>query len=153
MTENVAVVAVCISSEKGIPKTPVDSVRVGAVGIEGDIHAGTPGRNVSLLDRGAVERFSSETGLDDPGCGAFGENITVRIDGDPRLSVGDEIEIGEVRLIVTETGKECHGEGCSIFRQTGRCVMPTHGVFCSVLSCGDLSAGMTGRIVRSGRVP
>jgi len=144
--EKVTVVAVSLSAVKGVPKTPVESIRISSAGIEGDAHAGTPGRNVSLLDYEVVKRFISETGIENIGHGAFGENLTVKINGAHRLSAGDEIKIGDVRLIVTRIGKECHGKSCSIFRRTGQCVMPADGVFCSVVSCGELSAGMTGTI-------
>ena len=43
-------------------------------------------------------------------------------------------------LEVTQIGKECH-EDCEIKAQTGRCVMPTEGVFVKVLVGGEVRAG------------
>ena len=145
--------SVNVSPGRGTAKTPTDGVLVTVEGLEADGHAGTPGRSVSLLDRGTIERFAAETGIETPGYGAFGENLTVRMEDGPDLSVGDVIEIDGVVLLVERIGKECHGDDCSIYRRTGRCVMPDHGVFCTVLSGGPVSPGMTGRIRRSRRGP
>ncbi len=32
------------------------------------------------------------------------------------------------RLEVAQIGKECHGPGCAIFQQVGKCVMPAEGL-------------------------
>ncbi len=53
----------------------------------------------------------------------------------------NEIFIGEVELEVTQIGKKCHGDGCAIFSQVGKCVMPKEGVFCRVLSGGTALFG------------
>jgi MOSC domain-containing protein YiiM len=148
-TETILLVSVNVSPGKGTRKDGTSCADVVADGISGDAHSGTPGRSVSLLDVGVIERFASEAGMEVPEHGAFGENLTVRISGNPLLSCGDTVELGDVRLLVTQVGKECHGEGCSIYRRAGRCVMPTHGIFCTVLSGGVLSPGMTGTVRRT----
>jgi MOSC domain-containing protein YiiM len=148
----IRVLSVNVSPGRGTAKTETDGALVTVDGLAADAHAGTPGRSVSLLDRGTIERFASETGIEMPEYGAFGENLTVRLEEGPALSVGDVIEFDGVVLLVSQVGKECHGEECSIYRRTGRCVMPLHGVFCTVLSGGTVSPGMTGRVrsVRTG---
>ena len=50
--------AVCISRKKGMPKEPVESIRlIEDYGIEGDAHAGKWHRQVSLLSFEAIEEF------------------------------------------------------------------------------------------------
>jgi molybdopterin adenylyltransferase len=137
-----------VSPGKGTPKTGIPCADVVADGIAGDAHSGTPGRSVSMLDLGMIEKFSSEAGMEVPEHGAFGENLTVRISGEPLLACGDTVELGDVRMLVTQVGKECHGDGCSIYLRAGKCVMPTHGIFCTVLTGGALSPGMTGTVRR-----
>ena len=148
VSAGIEIISVNVSEEKGIEKHPVPEVTVGALGIEGDAHRDVPKRNVSLLDRGVIQRFSHEESLGEIGYGAFGENITFLMDDTLVPSPGDIIEISDVRLRVEIIGKECHGEGCSIFLRAGKCVMPSHGIFCSVLSGGRLAPGMKGRIIR-----
>ena len=41
---------------------------------------------------------------------------------------------------MTQIGKECHA-ACEIRRLTGRCAMPTEGIFCVVTQPGTLRAG------------
>jgi MOSC domain-containing protein YiiM len=148
VSAGIKILSVNVSEAKGIEKHPVPEVTVGALGIEGDAHRDVPKRHVSLLDRGIIDRFSSEASLGEIGYGAFGENITFLMDDALLPSPGDIIEISDVRLRVEIIGKECHGEGCSIYRRAGKCVMPSHGIFCSVLSGGKLVPGMKGRIIR-----
>jgi MOSC domain-containing protein YiiM len=142
---NLTILSVNISPAKGTAKTPVASIRVDEGGVVGDAHHGTPGRGVSLLDRASVEAMTREAGTDYIPAGAMGENLTCRFYGEPPY-IGDLINIGDALLRVDRIGKECHGDGCAIFRSVGRCVMPSEGVFCTVLKGGTVTAGMTGSI-------
>ena len=137
------IVSVNVSTGKGGPKKPVAAASVGPDGLAGDAHAGTPGRQVSVLSRASVERFTAETGRP-VAPGEFAENLTV--DGADLREAGllDRFRFGEVNLEVTQIGKACHGESCAIFREVGRCVMPKEGVFCRVRAGGTLRAGMEG---------
>jgi MOSC domain-containing protein YiiM len=139
------ILSVNVSLLKGTAKEPVDIITLDAGGVIGDAHHGTPGRGVSLLDRTSVEAMTREAGIDPIPRGAMGENLTCRFDGKPP-SVGDFIRIGGALLRVDRIGKECHGDGCAIFRSVGRCVMPSEGVFCTVLKGGTVTAGMTGSV-------
>jgi len=58
-----------------------------------------------------------------------------------KVSLSDKFEIGNVELEVTQIGKECHGNSCAIFRETGDCVMPKEGIFCKVISPGKIKKG------------
>ncbi len=134
-------ISVNISTEKGIPKREVDSIRlIEGYGIDGDAHAGAWHRQVSLLAEESINRMRAK-GLVALAHGAFGENInTVGIDLN-HLPVGTMLLIGEVILEVTQIGKECHNGGCAIKSATGECVMPTDGIFATVVRGGVVRAG------------
>jgi MOSC domain-containing protein YiiM len=131
--------AVSISEKKGTRKKPIP---VGVLredyGLVGDAHAGS-GRQVSLLANESVDTMRAE-GLElHPG--DFGENLTVCGIEVHRLPIGARLRVGSAAVLeVTEIGKECHEE-CEIKAQTGRCVMPTEGVFARVVVAGEVSAG------------
>lgn len=95
---------------------------------------------MSLLAEESIDRMRA-LGLDGLARGAFGENInTVGLDL-CALPVGARLRAGEAVLEITQIGKECHNDGCAIRRTTGRCVMPTDGVFAVVIAGGTLRAG------------
>ena len=149
--------AVCVSDRKGTGKTPVsEAVFTPEHGIEGDAHAGTWHRQISLLSGDKVDEFNrSGAGVKD---GDFGENLVVRgidfrslpvgtvltIRG-PQKTVlsGDENTEGrsrEVVLEMTQIGKACH-TGCAIKQKMGVCIMPVEGVFARVLKGGTVRPG------------
>jgi MOSC domain-containing protein YiiM len=134
------VISVNVSERKGTPKRPVPELecRVG-LGVVGDAHAGTPGREVSLLDWTEIAAFAERHGIEIPP-GAFAENITTQGLDLAAVEVGDEIRVGEVRLRVTQIGKPCH-EGCTIKEMVGDCIMPRVGVFAAVVAGGRIRPG------------
>ncbi len=133
--------SICISRKKGVVKKPVDeAVFRTNHGIEGDAHAGDWHRQISLLPEESIEGVREHIpNLTD---GAFAENlITAGVDLGA-LHVGTQLLInGEVRLEVTQIGKECH-TACAIRTITGDCIMPREGVFCRVLHGGRVVSGM-----------
>ena len=132
MMTTLEVLSVNISREKGTVKHPVPEITVDDLGIVGDAHAGRWHRQVSLLAQESIDRFSLQLGRP-IGPGEFGENISFR--GVPSQSVSplDRFVLGDVELEVTQIGKECHGSGCTIFQQVGKCAMPAEGLFVRVL--------------------
>ena len=138
-----------VSMKKGTAKHPVSAIELDKEGVLGDAHRGTPRRNVSILDRALVDELTVSSGIERIPEGAMGENITCRISGPDTPRVGDRILIGEVLLRVEKIGKECHGDGCEIFRRIGRCVMPSSGIFCSVVRSGKIESGMIGELIRA----
>ncbi len=138
MARKFKVFSLNISPKKGTEKRPVESVRVTEAGFENDAHAGNWHRQISLLDQESVEYFASTSNLTiKPG--DFGENIT--IEGiDITLLVPGKLIAGPggLCLEVTQVGKECHGDDCTIFQKVGKCIMPAKGVFCRVVSPGVL---------------
>jgi MOSC domain-containing protein YiiM len=136
-TSDGRIVAVSISSKKGVKKT---NILLGSLienyGLETDAHAGNWHRQVSLL---AIESISKirKKGLDvNPG--DFAENITTQGIKLWELLVGTRLKLGEDALVeVTQIGKKCH-DRCAIYKQVGDCVMPREGIFVKVLKSGTI---------------
>lgn len=134
------VVAVCTSTEKGVPKENVHSaLLLSEWGLEGDAHAGGWHRQVSLLAVESIEKMR-QGGLElRPG--DFAENITTEGIELTRLPVGTRLKAGdEVILEVTQIGKRCH-TGCAIFQKVGQCIMPLEGIFARVVQGGIVREG------------
>jgi molybdopterin adenylyltransferase len=147
MSRSIEVVSVNVSAAKGTPKLPAPTIAVDAFGVVGDAHAGTWNRQVSLLDMGDIEQFAQGIGRTiQPG--EFGENLTIRSPDSGRVTVLDRFHFNGVDLEVTQIGKKCHGQGCSIFQQLGKCVMPDKGIFSRVLQGGAIRPGDRGEHLR-----
>lgn len=134
------VVSVNISDVKGIRKHSVSYIDVKCHhGIEGDAHAGDWHRQISLLAEESIDTMRSicPIELDD---GIFAENINTRGIDLKHLPVGTRLRVGATELEVTQIGKECHSD-CAIKKATGRCVMPTDGIFAIVIKEGRIQAG------------
>jgi len=142
------VVAVCVSSEKGVRKNPVEVVSVVPEhGIDGDAHAGEWHRQISLLAEESIERMRA-LGLEiSPG--DFAENITTRGIELAQLPVGTRLTVNKVQLEVTQIGKECH-TGCEIRKLVGDCIMPREGIFARVISGGEIRPGDTVKVTKVG---
>ncbi|WP_343247515.1 molybdopterin-binding protein [Diplocloster hominis] len=131
--------AICISDRRGIQKNYVEEAYFRKDwGIEGDAHAGTWHRQVSLLSHERIEEFRARGADVQPG--AFGENLIVSGFDFRNLPVGTVFRCGEVLLEMTQIGKECHTH-CQIYQKMGECIMPTQGVFARVLHEGTIHAG------------
>ena len=133
------VVAVNISEKKGIRKHEMPYIDLlPHHGIVGDAHAGDWHRQVSLLAEESIDTMRA-MGLNLT-AGAFAENInTVGIEL-KTLPVGTLLQVGPSVLRVTQIGKECHND-CAIKKATGKCVMPTEGIFCEVVIPGRVQKG------------
>ncbi len=134
------VVSVNISDVKGIRKHSVPYIDVKCHhGIVGDAHAGDWHRQISLLAEESIDTMRSvcPIELDD---GIFAENINTRGIDLKHIPVGTRLRVGSTELEVTQIGKECHSD-CAIKKATGRCVMPTDGIFAVVIKEGRIQAG------------
>jgi MOSC domain-containing protein YiiM len=142
------IVSINISKNKGERKTPVEEANIGAGGIIGDAHADPDThRQVSLLSVASVEKMK-KMGVD-VGHGDFAENLTISGIDPYTLPTGTRVIIGNnVVLEITQIGKDCHNKGCAIFRQVGKCVMPTEGVFTRVIKGGRIKAGDSLEIIK-----
>ena len=133
------VVAVNISERKGIRKHEVPYIELlPHHGIVGDAHAGDWHRQVSLLAEESIDTMRA-LGLSLT-AGAFAENINTIGISLKTLPVGTLLQIGAAVLRVTQIGKECHSD-CAIKKATGKCVMPTEGIFCEVVIPGRVQKG------------
>lgn len=134
------VTAVNISEKKGVRKHVVPYIDLKLRhGIVGDAHAGDWHRQVSLLADESVDtmRAACPIELD---AGIFAENINTRGIELKALPVGTHLRVGETELEVTQIGKQCHND-CAIKKATGKCVMPTEGIFAVVVKEGRVRAG------------
>jgi molybdopterin adenylyltransferase len=140
MSREIKVLSVNISEKKGTIKHPVDFIELDELGVRQDAHAGKWHRQVSLLAKESVDKFSADAGREIR-FGEFAENITT--DGIVLFETHpfDRFLIGDAELEVTQIGKECHGDNCAIYREVGNCVMPKEGIFCRVIRPGRIKAG------------
>jgi len=134
------VLSVNISEKKGTIKVPVEKIALTKFGVEGDAHAGSWHRQVSLLGNESFKKFNVIAGREIK-FGEFAENITTEGIVLYETHPLDRLKIGEAELEVTQIGKKCHGDSCAIFREVGNCVMPKEGIFARVLKEGDVKAG------------
>ena len=134
------IAAICISEIRGIQKheIPEAYLRAGH-GIEGDAHAGSWHRQVSLLSVDSVAKLQEKLDFELKH-GAFAENILVEGMAVHTLPVGTRLRIGEALCEVTQIGKECHSD-CAIRKAAGDCVMPREGIFVKVLESGSIAKG------------
>jgi molybdopterin adenylyltransferase len=140
MSREIKVLSVNISEKKGTIKHPVDFIELDELGVRKDAHAGYWNRQISLLAKESVDKFSAEAGREIK-FGEFAENITTDGIVLHETHPFDRFMIGEAELEVTQIGKECHGDNCAIFREVGNCVMPKEGIFCRVIRPGRIKAG------------
>lgn len=134
------ILSVNLSSQKGVIKTPCESISVDQKGIIGDAHAGLWHRQISLLGLSSITKFEKQANRKIK-AGEFAENLTVEGIDLMQTAVLDRFMIGEVELEVTQLGKKCHGDNCAIYREVGNCVMPKEGIFCRVLKAGQIKKG------------
>jgi MOSC domain-containing protein YiiM len=148
------VISINISSRKGTKKKPIkEGVLKENWGLVGDAHSGPGERQVSLLSLESIER-QAQAMRKEPKLakcpktddivlkpGDFGENITTKGIDLSSLPIGKEILVGEEALLrITKRGKECH-RYCSIYYQTGSCIMPKEGIFAQVVKGGKIKVG------------
>lgn len=135
------IIAVCSSETTGTGK---NNITTGIIkedfGLVGDAHADyATNRQISLL---AVESMNKMKGMGieiEPGL--FAENLTTKDIDLLSLPIGTRIAVGdEVKLEISQIGKECHAE-CAIFKHVGKCIMPKEGVFTTVIHGGSVSVG------------
>lgn len=136
----IKILSVNTSIKKGTVKKPVDSIQLTEIGVVGDAHSGKWHRQVSLLASESISKFSEEVGRTIK-FGEFAENITTEGLLLHECRPLDRFVNETIELEVTQIGKKCHGDNCSIFREIGNCVMPKEGIFARVIRNGELKAG------------
>ena len=138
--DKIKVLSVNISEKKGVIKESVNEIIITEKGVENDAHAGDWHRQVSLLAKESIDKFEEVLGRKLE-FGEFAENITTEGITLYTMKPGDKLNIAGVELEVTQIGKKCHGDGCAIFSQVGKCVMPKEGIFAKVLKTGKIKPG------------
>jgi molybdopterin adenylyltransferase len=136
----VKVISINISTEKGTIKKPVEKCILDANGVQGDAHSGPWHRQVSLLGNNSIEKFAKQANRSFQ-YGEFAENITTEGIELYHTKPLDKFISDDIELEVTQIGKKCHGDGCAIYREVGKCVMPKEGIFCRVIKGGELLPG------------
>jgi molybdopterin adenylyltransferase len=134
------ILSVNISEKKGTIKKPVEEITLNHYGVMQDAHAGAWHRQVSLLGKESVDRFSQQAGRS-IAYGEFAENLTTEGVELVKTSPLDRFVGQHVELEVTQIGKECHGTSCAIFKEVGNCVMPKEGIFARVIRQGSVKPG------------
>jgi len=136
-----SIISINLSDEKGTSKHPVDRAVIDDTGLVGDAHSGHWHRQISLLSQECIESFAKQHNQSyQPG--NFAENLTTEGLALEMVGIRDILTIGqEVKLEITQIGKECHGGSCAVFKAVGRCVMPKEGLFTRVLRGGSIARG------------
>lgn len=134
------ILAVCISEKKGTQKINIkEGILIENHGLQGDAHAGTWHRQVSLLSNEKISDFIARGGNVEQG--DFGENLIVEGIDLAKLPVGTILQINDdILLEVTQIGKECHSH-CAIYHVVGDCIMPREGIFTKVIKGGSVKVG------------
>ena len=132
--------SVNISREKGTGKDPVDRCEITSEGLKGDAHSGPWNRQVSIMSAESIRNFNEREGRN-VGYGEFAENITVEGMDLSKVDLLDRFKGENFELEVTQIGKKCHGDGCAIYRDVGKCAMPKEGIFCRVIRSGKINTG------------
>jgi len=136
----IKVLSVNTSEKKGTIKNAVESIQLSEFGVAGDAHFGKWHRQVSLLAAESIMKFSDEAGRT-INYGEFAENITTEGLLLQECKPLDRFRNENIELEITQIGKKCHGDNCSIFREVGNCVMPKEGIFARVIRNGELKTG------------
>ena len=135
-----------LSAAKGVPKEQtVKALLVKGHGLKDDAHAGTPVRQVSLLDmesvRGQIADAKAKKASVEIRPGVYAENITTEGIELAALKIGDRLRVGKTAVLqISKIGKECHSR-CAIYHQVGDCIMPKKGIFAEVLEGGEIAVG------------
>ncbi|MDA8131165.1 MAG: MOSC domain-containing protein [Elusimicrobia bacterium] len=135
-----------LSSAKGVPKERRGrALLLKGLGLEGDAHAGTDIRQVSLLDIESVRCQIADAKAKGASVeirpGIYAENITTEGLALSELKIGETLKAGETALLrISQIGKECH-DRCAIYREVGDCIMPRKGIFAEVVEGGEITVG------------
>ena len=132
-------VSICVGDRPGLRKRPVPSGRLIAdYGLQGDRHAGSGARQLSLLDA-AVAASMQAAGIPvEPG--ALGENLT--IEGVPlqQLRPGTRLRVGAAVLEITQVRPACNSVR-QLDRRALKALVGHSGQMARVVSSGEIRPG------------
>jgi len=134
------VIAIHISEKKGIPMhTVLEALCRDDLGIEGDSHAGSGNRQISLFGIESIRKMEMQ-GIEGLCTGRFAENITTEGIILYEMPVGTHFTIAGCEFEVTQIGKHCY-QNCAVFQQAGDCILPREGIFARVIKGGLIRPG------------
>ncbi len=139
--------AISISSERGTAKQEVEEAEVVPLGIEGDSHADNWSRQITILAQESIDKFNNEHGTQFKN-GDFGCNIVASGLDVSKVALFDRFRFNDVLLEVTMIGKEPHPYNSPVYEKTGTNIMFTEGVFCRVITTGDIKKGYLGNLIQ-----
>lgn len=130
------IVQLTIKTEKG-NLVNIDQVEViQGQGIKGDKNARGGERQVSILS--LATKKSLEKYRDKGLCIArFYANLIIEDLDEENLHIGQEIQIAEARLEISETGKECF-DNCLLVQEGERCPLARKTIFAKVRKSGRI---------------
>jgi len=132
------VVAVCVGTTRKTLKKPVAEGRlVAGYGLDGDCHADSGPRQVSLIAIESVVRLAREG--DSSFLAGFSENLTTEGIDLLALKVSDRLQVGGAVLEVTQVGRDCSGHCRAGSLATGT-KLPA-GLFARVVVSGVVRPG------------
>ncbi|OQY01233.1 MAG: hypothetical protein B6I26_05095 [Desulfobacteraceae bacterium 4572_130] len=138
--KKISILSVNISKKKASIKYPAAKIVLNKKGIKNDAHSGAWHGQVSLLSKESIDKFSKKINRKIQN-GEFAENITISGIDIRKTSIGDVFQTKDVKLELIQKGKKCHGDTCAIFHKASSCIMLKQGIFCRVISGGELKAG------------
>lgn len=140
------VISLNISEKTSVIKEPVkEALFIADYGIDGDGHAGTGHRQISLLGIESYNRLAKKG--KNFACGSFAENITTEGFVLNKLSVGTKFRIGETIQELTEVGKKGHDK-FEIIKLFGAYILPVEGIFTKVIKGGIVKVGDSIEIIK-----
>jgi MOSC domain-containing protein YiiM len=150
MQDNIPIILSINTSKGGIPKLPVESVRITAAGLEGDGHNhakhNSPVQAVCLQDAERLAELKSKGYGLSPGVG--GENLTVKNLYVNELSIGAILKFsGGVVLEISKIRKPCYVMD-AIHPQLKEDALGRHGMYARVLQEGILTNGETIDVIK-----
>jgi molybdopterin adenylyltransferase len=132
------VFSVNISEKRGTIKTPVGHAVIGKDGIVGDSHYGVSEKHVGIISKERIDDFSKEAGRK-ISSGEFAENITTFGLDLSIVKLHDHFKIGDAELEVIQIGKDEEIDTNKVFRIIGKVVMVHEGLFCRVITPGNIA--------------
>ena len=132
------VIALKINGEKTQSWEAVSQLHcIKDVGIEGDIHAGSASKQVTLFQSEEIESLEKKGICTQK----FVANVTISGIDFSTLFKGELIQVGDVVLKIAESYKKCYSDECDFFVVEKDCPMLTACLFATVEKSGYIHTG------------
>ena len=132
-------VSIAVGDRPGLRKRPVASGRLIAdYGLEGDRHAGSGARQLSLLDADVAATMRAAGIPVEPG--ALGENLIIQGVGLQELRPGSRLRVGAAVLEITQVRPACNNVR-QLDTRTLKALVGHSGQMARVVSSGEIRPG------------